>query len=356
MGLVSECEAALAEIEVVRTGTERVLVACSGGSDSVALARLAVVLLGAPRVVLGHVDHGVRSGSADDAAFVASLGSAHGLEVLGRRLSPPSSDEATLRELRYQALESLCDEAGAAWILLGHTRDDQAETVLMRILRGGRVEGMPRRNGRRFRPLLQVGRAELRTYLEQKRWPFRDDPTNREPIYLRNRIRKELLPLLEARYRPGTTARLAALGGEAPVRPLARPPRPRRRPSSEGRLPGVRIQRRRWTAEDTEQLGPSEWAAFDVRDVDGLEVRPWRAGDRIRAFGRMSGRRTVADVLSRAAVPDSIRSAFPVVVDDRGRILWIPGLLRSELAPIRSDTVEAWVLRVCSNGSEAQGC
>ena len=120
---------------VRRSGDDVLLVACSGGADSVALTHATVALLGGRRVVIGHVDHAVRSGSAQDAAAVAAWGQSIGVETHVTRLPPGRSDEARLREGRYAALQQLRAEVGARFVLTAHTQDDQAETVLMGMLR-----------------------------------------------------------------------------------------------------------------------------------------------------------------------------------------------------------------------------
>ncbi len=344
--LVAACERALAAAGVERAGTERVLVACSGGPDSVALLRVAVVLLGPARVVAGHVDHRVRPGSREDAEHVARLAEQHGLEWLVTTLDPPSADEATLRALRYAALERMRVQAGAELVLLAHTRDDQAETVLLKLLRGAGLVGMPARNGRLLRPWLDVPRPKLRSYLEQKGWPFRDDPTNREPAFLRNRIRKELLPLLERRYAPGFARRLVQ-SAEPRTAPPAQPAA--HRPSSAPRFEphwidrGVTVQRRSWSGEVPKDRAT---AVFDAGLVSAVRIRPPRPGDRICPFGRSLGRRKVSDVLSEARIPASVRGRWPIAVDEQGEVLWVAGLLRSNGAPVGPQTGDVWALTV----------
>jgi tRNA(Ile)-lysidine synthase len=101
---------------------------------------------------------------------------------------------------------------GAAWILLGHTRDDQAETVLLRVLRGGGLRGWSGMAAARppwLRPLLEIPREELRAFLRRAGWAWREDPTNDDPRFLRNRVRARLLPFLRAEFQPGIDAVLA---------------------------------------------------------------------------------------------------------------------------------------------------
>ncbi|HEU4370489.1 MAG TPA: tRNA lysidine(34) synthetase TilS [Methylomirabilota bacterium] len=202
-------------------GGETVLVAVSGGADSVALLHVLSALAPAWRLVLHvlHVDHGLREDSARDAEFVLALGARLGVPVGVERVRvEPGSAEAAARAARYAALEAWADRLGAARIAVGHTADDQAETVLMRVLGGAGVRGLaaiPPVRGRVIRPLLEVRRQALREALQAAGLAWVEDPTNRDPKFLRNRIRHELLPLLAASYRAdvvpalATTARLA---------------------------------------------------------------------------------------------------------------------------------------------------
>ena len=182
--LLSAIERVLAAHGVSRAGDEIVLVACSGGADSVALAHGAVAVLGGRRVVLGHVDHAVRPDSAEDAAAVARFAARLGVELRIERLRPGPDDEARLREARYEVLRRQRKVIGAALIITAHTEDDQAETVLLGLLRSASpvsLSGIPQARGDVVRPLLGVSRAAIEDYVAHHRLPVREDPTNREP-------------------------------------------------------------------------------------------------------------------------------------------------------------------------------
>jgi len=206
-------------------GGETVLVAVSGGADSVALLRVLTRLAPAWRLSLHilHVDHQMRPESSRDAAFVRTLGERLGVpvEVATVEVEHGDSLEAAARRARYTALEAGADRVGADRIALGHTADDQAETVLMRLLEGTGVRGLagiPPVRGRVIRPLLECRRAALVEELRRAGLDWVEDPTNRDPKFLRNRIRHELLPLLAESYNPGIAdalARVAALTREA---------------------------------------------------------------------------------------------------------------------------------------------
>jgi len=198
--------------------TARLLAAVSGGSDSVALLH-ALLALG-QRVGVAHVHHGLRGAEADrERDFVAELCLAwgvpfHGVRVDARRRDA-RSPEARARELRYQALERLRRELGYVSVVTAHQQDDQAETVLLRALRGTGPSGLAAirpalDGGRVLRPLLGVRRAALADYLARRRLGFASDSSNRDLAIPRNRLRAEVVPALEA-IAPAAVANLARL-------------------------------------------------------------------------------------------------------------------------------------------------
>ena len=181
-----------------------VLVACSGGADSLALA--AAVAFEAPRAGVSAgavtVDHGLQSGSAERAAGTATVLRNLGLEpvtVVRVEVGRDGGPEAAAREARYQALRTAAAEH-AARIALGHTLDDQAETVLLGLGRGSgprSVAGMVAENPPFWRPLLGIRRTATRAACAALELPVWDDPWNDDPAYTRVRLRTEALPLLE---------------------------------------------------------------------------------------------------------------------------------------------------------------
>ena len=197
-----------------------VLAACSGGADSLALAAAAAFV--APRLGLRAggvtVDHGLQPGSAERAGEVTALLSGLGLDPVRAAavtVPPPATaagPEAAARRARYAALDAAAGELGAVAILLGHTLDDQAETVLLGLARGsgGRsLAGMPARRGPYRRPLLAVRRAATAAAcadLGLKPW---QDPHNEDFRFARARVRHQALPALEAALGPGVAEALA---------------------------------------------------------------------------------------------------------------------------------------------------
>lgn len=193
----------------------RLVLAVSGGADSMAMLHGAA-RLGRWPLTVAHLDHGLRNDSADDAAFVADAAAAldlpavvHRTDVAALSRAEGLSIEEAGREARYRFLDEVAGDDGL--IATAHTLDDSAETVLLNLLRGSGLTGaagIPPRRGRVVRPLLHARRAELRALLDEAGQGYRDDPSNDDPAYLRNRLRAEVLPLLEE-LRPGTVERIA---------------------------------------------------------------------------------------------------------------------------------------------------
>jgi tRNA(Ile)-lysidine synthase len=200
-------------------------VAVSGGVDSMVL--LDVLVRIAPRLPLAlhaaHIHHDLRGRSADrDAAAVSAAAASYGLAVSVERLDATTrprgtSVEVWARDQRYARLEAIRRRVRAAWVLTAHTENDQAETVLLNLLRGAGprgLAGIPRTRERIVRPLLDVPRSAIAAYAATHGVRFRDDPSNRNLAYRRNRIRWRLLPVLARDYNPRIVASLAALAGE----------------------------------------------------------------------------------------------------------------------------------------------
>jgi tRNA(Ile)-lysidine synthase len=193
----------------------RVLAAVSGGSDSVALAHVLAALDASgdlQLVGLAHFNHQLRPAADADERFVAGVASsldcpliADRGDVAARAKRERRSLEDAARASRHEFLERARVDVKADVIALGHTRDDQAETFLLRLTRGAGfrgLAGMHPRNGAIVRPLLDCRRDELRAYLAARRIPFVEDESNADVGIPRNRVRAELLPLLATRFNP----------------------------------------------------------------------------------------------------------------------------------------------------------
>lgn len=183
--------------------TAPVVVGCSGGADSLTLLAVAVDRGLDPIAV--HVDHGLREASAAEADVVADaarlLGATFVATGVEHELHPGPNLEARARDARYAALEAVADAQGARDVLVGHTADDQAETVLLALLRGSGspgLAGMPVRRGRIVRPLLRIRRAETEACCAALGLDPVHDPTNDDVTFRRAWIRHEVLPMLAA--------------------------------------------------------------------------------------------------------------------------------------------------------------
>ncbi|WP_433792504.1 tRNA lysidine(34) synthetase TilS [Actinoplanes sp. CA-252034] len=195
-------------------GDALILVACSGGADSLALASAAQFC--GRRVGLVTVDHGLQEGSDRRARSVAAWARDAGLDPVRIETVSvsglPGGPEAAARTARYEALSAAAAELGAATVLLGHTRDDQAETVLLAMARGAGprgLSGMPARRGVFRRPLLEVARADTRKACAALGLAPWEDPHNTDPAYARSRVRASALPALVDALGPAVLPNLA---------------------------------------------------------------------------------------------------------------------------------------------------
>jgi tRNA(Ile)-lysidine synthase len=205
--------------------SDRVLLAVSGGPDSVALAHLMLRISPEYSLSLGiaHLNHGLRAQDAEnDAAFVTSLAGQLGLpfhadrrDVIAFQRHHQLSLEEAARKVRYQFLFAVAEKFGFNKIALGHHADDNAELVLMYLLRGSGPSGLsgipPVRGNKIVRPLICLERSEIMAYISEKNLPYMADRSNEDPRFLRNRIRQHLIPELKTSYNPSIVATLNRL-------------------------------------------------------------------------------------------------------------------------------------------------
>ncbi|CAB4335116.1 unannotated protein [freshwater metagenome] len=203
-------------LEMCKAG-ERVIVACSGGADSLALSfaiikeaqKLALHVIGIT------IDHQLQKQSAQQGQRVMEQLQLMGIaesEVVKVAVNITDGVEASARRSRYEALDAAADKYGASRVFLGHTRDDQAETVLLGLARGSgtrSLSGMAIESGKYIRPLLAITRAQTVAACEEEGLDFWTDPHNSNSDFLRVRVRNEVLPVLEKEMGPGVSAALA---------------------------------------------------------------------------------------------------------------------------------------------------
>jgi tRNA(Ile)-lysidine synthase len=293
-----------------------VLVACSGGADSLALA--GALAFEAPRVgrTAGAVtvDHGLQEGSAERAESVAGTLRGLGLApvmVETVRVTGAGGPEAAARRARYRALNTAARAHAPAAVLLGHTLDDQAETVLLGLARGSgarSLSGMAASGDVHHRPLLELDRATVRRACLLMGLDPWEDPHNHDPRFARSRVRHEALPALEKALGPGITAALARTAGMLrddadALDALAAELRERAR-SDSGGLDVARLERAeaalrtrvlRAAALDA-GCPATDLAARHVRELDRL-VTEWRGQSHIDLPGGVRGRRAAGRIL-----------------------------------------------------------
>ncbi len=334
-------------------GDERgVLLAVSGGPDSLALLAAIADLAAGLRLRLGVccVDHRLRPEAEAEERVVAESARARGIPFRLERLDTPPAGHAEARSARYTALERTRVALGLDLVATGHTRTDQAETVVMRVLRGtglAGLAGIPARRDRLIRPLIDVSRDEVEDFLASRGLQPARDPSNDDPRYLRSRVRATLLPalLLEA---PGVVETLAGLADEsrAATAPADADPAanvvhglrqalrsvglPAERRHLEAILRMLRVlprsERRAASCNiDAPAAGtyalPEIGAAVEVpQSLAPCEVRNRRPGDRIADGTRLRDR------FAALGVPPSVRGFVPLVAKSRN-ILAVPAPL-----------------------------
>jgi tRNA(Ile)-lysidine synthase len=391
---------------------DRVLVAVSGGPDSTAL--LHVLLKLAPRLgitlAVASVDHGLREESAREAGLVAERCRVAGLDCevvvvdVGKARRQHVSVQEAARNARLSALQQAAARLGCAKVALGHTADDQAETVLFRILRGTGIAGLagiPYQRGRFVRPLLDVRREEVLAFLAKRNLLFVTDPSNADRHYARSRIRHDVLPLV-AGENPRVVDALLGLSRQARqktasawrdvlprnlylprrvievVDRLVREGEGTRRVAAPGGSVVVRYGAVTWRPKEAATEAPGEapstgqvtiagpgtyaiagghgvevtvptkaaWpggnvACFDASKVHWpLVLRALRPGDRMVPRAGR-GSRKLSDLIIDAKIPREDRACLPVLCDAEQRILFVPGLRPSEVGrPVA--TTDEW--------------
>ena len=389
MMLPSRVAVAISLHRILEPG-ERVVVAVSGGPDSLALLSILREILPVLPLHLSvaHFDHGWRADSKDDRDFVASIAAKWGFDFHTARMATDSPHtENAARAARYAFLRQAVAQTNSTAVALGHTRDDQVETLLLHLLRGSGSRGlaaMRRRDGDLARPLLDIARSEIETYLSRLHLTPRRDATNDDPRFTRNRLRQQLLPAIDA-FDPAARELLARTADilseedrflDAQVAGLADdiakdrdafaqlPPALQRRVIRRlvpgAAFPEVEAFRRGDASGATLEPQPGilptpgvrastctcDPATFKARDPVGhldadlvrlpLAVATRKPGDRMRALGLKQPKR-VQDILVDAHVPRQIRDSLPLVSDSE-EIVWIQGVTVAESKRVTSAT------------------
>jgi len=214
MEILRKFEQTIRRFNMLQKG-DRVIVACSGGPDSVALLHLLNQIKEKYdlKLFVAHINHKLRGQESDeDERFVKRLAKDLGLDFYSKSFDVKKiakkeklSIEEAAREVRYDYLNKLANRIKATKIALGHNADDQAETVLMRLIRGAGglgLSGMPPVKDKLIRPLLEIKREKIEQFLKENELGFRIDSSNLRKVYLRNKVRLELMPYLKKNYNP----------------------------------------------------------------------------------------------------------------------------------------------------------
>ena len=414
---------------------DRVLIALSGGVDSMTLLHLfqsCAHELGIT-VIAAHFDHGMRDDSARDAAFVAQVCEGWGIPLTTERAAVPLQSEAHARAARYEFLTRAQKAVSCQRIATAHHADDQIETVLFRLLRGAGLRGLsgiPLRRGVIIRPLLRFTKRELERYAAHHDLEYREDASNASDRFARNRIRRQLLPALQSaraevprqvlllarraarterawRHRIAAAQKRVIRRRDDDVTELARGILVEYDAETSGRVlraelrrfgvvpdraatdqlmqfvmhaasgsryvvkGDVQIERAYDLVRITRVQSPGadarlriddcssgvgeaeiggtrwrvEWTTSPAPNVDAqrfdctalrfpLELRGWRAGDRIRL---PYGSKKLKKLFAEARLPVHRRGTIPILTDADGRICWVVGVARSVDAPVTQD-------------------
>ena len=361
---------------------ERVVVAVSGGPDSLALLSVLREIVPAfpLHLTVAHFDHGWRAESRADRDFVASMASTWGYDFRTARAADdiPRTENAA-RAARYAFLRQTAADTNSTAIALGHTQDDQVETLLLHLLRGSGSKGlgaMRRRDGDLARALLDISRKDIEAYLAQLHLTPIRDPTNDDQRFTRNRLRMQLMPAIDA-FDPAARdllartadilseedrfiqAQLADLPDDIAINREAfatLPPALQRRAirrlvPDAGFLEVERLRRGDSPTVPNPATTPApspprlavktcscDRATFKARDQVGhldadrvrlpLSVASRKPGDRMRPLGLAQPKR-LQDILVDAHVPRHLRDTLPLVSDGE-EIVWIPGVTIAE--------------------------
>ena len=339
----------------------RIGLAVSGGADSTALLVLMAELQAEfdfEAIVL-HVDHGLRLDSAEDADFVQHLAQTYDLpfHALKTRVvrRPRESLEMAARRVRLAFFSKMTKELGLDAIATGHHADDVAETFILRLARGSGPEGLAglkqisHVDGITFiRPLLNVRDRDLRGFLQNRGILWREDSTNVDTSILRNKVRHVILPFLRANLDAHITEHLcksaAILRGDL-----------KRAETPQMALPPTPLPERRFSL----QIEPATGYSIHPTDIGTLpatcelsravlagrtlEMRPWRAGDRIAPLGMGGKSRKIQDVYVTAKVPPETRATLPLLIDAQtNEVLWVPGYRIAESVAATSQKTPTW--------------
>ncbi|MDD5686381.1 MAG: tRNA lysidine(34) synthetase TilS [Elusimicrobia bacterium] len=303
---------------------DRVLVGLSGGPDSVFLIHALLQLKGIYKTNLCacHIDHQYRKNSYKDADFVINFCKKLDIPVVVRKIKLKRFSEEKARDLRYKIFEEIAKKYKCTKIATGHTLDDNAETVIMWMVRGCGLKGLkgiPPRRGKIIRPILCISKKEILSYLKKNGIKYCTDRTNFTSKFVRNKIRLKILPLLEE-LNPKIKAHIFNLSGIL------------------SKKSNVDTSGEKYYNRKVAYSSPEKRVFFDADKISikKIKIRKWKEGDKMVPFG-MTGSKKLQDIFTDSKVPREMRKEIPVV-SCNNKILWVAGIKRSNDAKVTDST------------------
>jgi tRNA(Ile)-lysidine synthase len=396
------------------TPRDKILVAVSGGPDSVSLLD-ALAELHPNRLRIVHLNHRLRGKASDaDEKFVRQLAKTYKIPVtVGRRdvktlaKRRKMSIEEAARQARHEFFHRVARQTGVKIVALAHTADDQAETFLLRLLRGAGLRGLSAMDWKKkfgavtiVRPMLGVWRGEVERYIRERGLEFRIDRSNLSKQFARNRVRHELLPLLESKFNPRIrevlwrTAEIVReddkclteiarghIARKMPMRRFLKLPKAlqrrvlrewlgtaefrgveellrKMRAPRPKRVRALQKMPTRFEMELVAHRGRStKFCEFFDADALGaqISVRFWRAGDRFAPLGMRDGTKKLQDFFTDLKIPREVRAKIPLVCAENGEIAWVVGYRIGEKFKITPQTKRIARIRALASKAGVRG-
>ncbi|HAM39397.1 MAG TPA: tRNA lysidine(34) synthetase TilS [Elusimicrobia bacterium] len=319
---------------------DRILIAISGGPDSIFLLRILVQLRNLYRIKLYgcHIDHQYRKKSWKDALFVKNICKELSIPVAVEKIKLKRFSEEQARNIRYKIFEEIAGKFNCSKIATGHTLDDNAETVLMWIIRGCGLKGLsgiPPKRGRIIRPILCISKNEILNYLNSYKLRFCKDKTNLFTKFTRNKIRLNVLPRMEE-INPKVKKNIFVLSEIL-------------RNNYASKLSVGRVDTFKKKYYNSVNYNFKEKTVFfdvDKLDIKKINKRNWKNGDKMVPFG-MTKAKKLQDIFVDEKIPKEIRKKIPII-SVGNNIIWVAGVKRSNDAMITENTKRIMRLELCN--------
>ncbi|OGS44659.1 MAG: tRNA lysidine(34) synthetase TilS [Elusimicrobia bacterium RIFOXYD2_FULL_34_15] len=344
---------------------DRILVALSGGPDSVFLVKVLIQLRNLYKINLYacHIDHQYRKESWKDSVFVKNFCKELNIPIVIEKIKIKKFSEEKARNLRYKIFERVASDFKCNKIATGHTLDDNSETVLMWITRGcglKGLEGIPVKREKIIRPILCISKKEILNYLDKKRIKYCYDKTNLSLKFNRNKIRLKVIPVLEE-INPRVKKHIFDLSEKLHIVDY-----PNNKINKVDTLSkkyynnvnfntfdGINQQGKKrrsvLTLSGVERVNYKEKTVyFDADKLDILKIkkRNWKDGDKMVPFG-MTKSKKLQDIFVDEKIPKDLRKKIPVIIENNN-IIWVAGVKRSNDAIVNDNTKKILKLEICN--------